>query len=108
MLIALILYLLRRFHMVSNTTSSIQRQRIKMKQADRRGSEIALDTTSPVFLGNNRLMGIKNKGCQMTVFNPYENLFMEIDPKLKIPLDELEFGAEIGKGISVSIVTLHY
>ncbi|CAG9535237.1 unnamed protein product [Cercopithifilaria johnstoni] len=89
LLIELILYLLRQFH---------KRQRKRMKQFDTSGSHIALDTSHTTFASNNPFTGLKRKGDKMKTFNPYENLFMEIDSKLQIPLKNLELGDEIGKG----------
>lgn len=50
---------------------------------------------------------VKGSGCRMEMFSPYENLYAEIDPKLRIPLEDLEFEKEIGKGES-SFKTLSF
>ncbi|VBB27794.1 unnamed protein product [Acanthocheilonema viteae] len=88
-LIVLILCLLRQFH---------KHQRNRMKQSDISGSQIALDTSHATFASSNPFTSLKRKGDKIKTFNPYENLFMEIDSKLQIPLKNLELGDEIGKG----------
>uniref|UniRef100_A0A0R3RVJ8 Receptor protein-tyrosine kinase n=1 Tax=Elaeophora elaphi TaxID=1147741 RepID=A0A0R3RVJ8_9BILA len=87
-LILLILCLLRQFH---------KRQRNRLKQCGTSDSQIALDTSHATFVGNNPFTGLIRKGNDIKAFNPYENLFMEIDSKLQIPLKNLELGDEIGK-----------
>ncbi|EFO25953.1 TK/Met protein kinase [Loa loa] len=88
-LIVLILCLLRQFH---------KHQRKRMKHCHTSGSQIALDTSHATFVTNNPFSGLKRKADEIKTFNPYENLFMEIDSKLQIPLKDLELGDEIGKG----------
>lgn len=56
-------------------------------------------------MGNNPFMDIKSKKHNTKMFSPYENLFMEIDSKLKISPQDLEFGAEIGKGMLTLVIT---
>ncbi|KAM3725644.1 Tyrosine-protein kinase [Dirofilaria immitis] len=88
-LIVLILCLLRQFH---------RRQRNRMKQCGTSGSQIALDTSHATFVSSNPFGDLKRKGDEMKAFNPYENLFLEIDSKLQIPLKDLELGDKIGEG----------
>ncbi|KAK6110868.1 Protein tyrosine kinase family protein [Brugia pahangi] len=88
-LIVFILCLLRRFH---------KRQPNRMKQCRTNGSQTALDTSYATFGTNDQFSSLKRKADELKTFNPYENLFMEIDSKLQIPLKDLEFGDEIGKG----------
>uniref|UniRef100_A0A915PJ03 Protein kinase domain-containing protein n=1 Tax=Setaria digitata TaxID=48799 RepID=A0A915PJ03_9BILA len=90
LLIVFILYLLRQFHNC---------QRIRMEQCGLSGSQIALGANNHVtFVSSNPFSGLKGKSDKIKIFNPYENLFLEIDSKLKIPLKNLELGNEIGKG----------
>ncbi|OZC10307.1 hypothetical protein X798_02614 [Onchocerca flexuosa] len=88
-LIVLILCLLRQFH---------KRKQKRMKQCGKSGSQISLDTSHAPFVNNNPFSSLKRKGDEIKTFNPYENLFLEIDPKLQISLKNLELGDEIGKG----------
>uniref|UniRef100_A0A8R1TU38 Protein kinase domain-containing protein n=2 Tax=Onchocerca TaxID=6281 RepID=A0A8R1TU38_ONCVO len=88
-LIVLILCLLRQFH---------KHKRKRMKECGKSGSQISLDTSHAPFVNNNPFSGLKRKGDEIKTFNPYENLFLEIDPKLQISVNDLELGDEIGKG----------
>ncbi|VDK79026.1 unnamed protein product [Litomosoides sigmodontis] len=87
----LILCLPRQFH-------KHQRSHQRMKPCSTSDSQIALDTSHTSFPSNNPFIGLRRKGDKIKTFNPYENLFMEIDSKLQIPLQNLELGDEIGKG----------
>lgn len=58
-------------------------------------------------MSNDPFSGLKRKGDEIKIFNPYENLFMEIDSKLQIPLKDLELGDEIGKGSVIYLVSFY-
>ncbi|KHN88297.1 Hepatocyte growth factor receptor [Toxocara canis] len=93
-LIALIILLVRRYQ---------ARQRIRRKHTDATSSQVPFEAINGSIFGHasaesNAYIGHNGSDYPLRRFNPYERLFLEIDPKLKIPLDELNIGDEIGKG----------
>ncbi|VDM45393.1 unnamed protein product [Toxocara canis] len=90
-LIALIILLVRRYQ---------ARQRIRRKHTDATSSQVPFEAINGSIFGHaesNAYIGHNGSDYPLRRFNPYERLFLEIDPKLKIPLDELNIGDEIGK-----------
>uniref|UniRef100_A0A0M3JVD2 C-Met/RON-like tyrosine kinase (inferred by orthology to a C. elegans protein) n=1 Tax=Anisakis simplex TaxID=6269 RepID=A0A0M3JVD2_ANISI len=81
------------------------RQRLRRKQADAASLQIPFDTMNGSITGHflassadcNAYIGHNGNGYLPRRFNPYEQLFSEIDPKLKVPLNDLIIGDEIGK-----------
>ncbi|VDM95388.1 unnamed protein product [Thelazia callipaeda] len=88
-LIVLILHVTRRLY---------EHKRIRMKHYGKNRSSTEVDENHAAFVDSSLFRGLRRNDDQIKNFNPYENLFLEIDSKLKIPLKDLEFGDEIGKG----------
>uniref|UniRef100_A0A9J2PB26 Protein kinase domain-containing protein n=1 Tax=Ascaris lumbricoides TaxID=6252 RepID=A0A9J2PB26_ASCLU len=103
-LIALIILLVRSVKDLEGSIQTPQVPKFLLIQSTEAFSATNLKNFALLYIAivasaeSNAYIGHNGSGYQLRRFNPYERLFLEIDPKLKIPLNELNIGDEIGKG----------